>query len=177
MSWFLRLIWKSIFPACWHHDGFPKNLKRQPGWLQGNQCLFRIGYICKLCTWSHLRSTGIRARFCFFFFLRLYLTMSEFYWPCSPENCNSGSDGTSDWPTCHKKIPTTTTTTCFNQCWFLNCISHISAVPACNVLQVYEYMAGMKLEVEKFLKELTRERLKNQHVKWTSPLPCFVHLN
>lgn len=34
----------------------------------------------------------------------------------------------------------------FDQCCFLNSISHISAVPAFNILQVYEYMASMKLE-------------------------------
>lgn len=87
-----------------------------------------------------------------FFFLRL----SEFYWPCSSDNCSSWSDGISHSP--HQKNG-------FNQCWFLNCISHISAVPACNVLQVHEYMASMNLEEERFLKGVTREIKNNTQNK------------
>lgn len=153
--WFFRLIWKSIFSAWWHHGSFPKNLKnlKFPGWFQGNQCLFWIGYVCKLCTWSHLRSTGIKA--------------PNFF----SSGCQSFTGlavqitAVLEVMVYHTHLPATKKKNYFNQCWFLNCISHISAVPACNVLQLHEYMASMNLEEERFLKGVTREIKNNRQNK------------
>lgn len=77
--------------------------------------------------------------------------MTELYWPCSSDNSNSTHI---DLPATKKKKKVVSTNAGF---WIAFPTLHISAVPACNVLQVYEYIASMELEEERFLKGVTRE--------------------